>query len=220
MGSPEDLPRIYDLLNGHFGDLHWWPADGHFEMMVGAILTQNTSWKNVEKAIEALKDRRLLSPGALDGIDEEDLAAIIRSSGYYRLKAKRLKSLVRFFLEEYSGSIETMSAQKLPALREKLLDVWGVGPETADSILLYACKKPVFIIDAYTRRILHRHLLIRGGESDQEIGRLFMTHLPPDVALFNQFHALLVAAGKAFCRKRPECDSCPLRLLRSETGPF
>ncbi|MHB9096306.1 MAG: endonuclease III domain-containing protein [Syntrophales bacterium] len=211
-----DLLSVYNLLDGHFGNLHWWPAEGPFEVMVGAILTQNTAWTNVEKALTALKEKRLLSPAAIDRIDEETLAGIIRPSGYYHVKAKRLKSLVRFFLEEYAGSIETMSAQELPALREKLLGIRGVGPETADSILLYACGKPVFISDAYTRRILLRHRLIPEDADGQQIRDLFMTHLPHDVSLFNQFHALFVYTGKTFCRTEPKCDLCPLRILHAE----
>ncbi len=185
--------------------------------MVGAVLTQNTAWINVEKAIAALKEARLLSPGAIDCIDEETLAGIIRPSGYYHVKARRLKSLVRFFLEEYAGSIAAMSAEGLPSLRGKLLGVRGVGAETADSILLYACGKPVFISDAYTRRILQRHRLIREDADAEQIRRLFMTHLPHNVSLFNQFHALFVHTGKTFCRTEPKCDLCPLRILQSET---
>ncbi len=210
-----DLLRIYDLLNGYFGDLCWWPAEEPFEVMVGAILTQNTAWTNVEKAIRALKETRLLTPGAIDGIDEETLAGIIRPSGYYHVKAKRLKALVRFFLEEYSGSIRTMSAEELPVLREKLLGIQGVGPETADCILLYACGKPVFISDAYTRRILQRHGMIPEDAEGHLTRELFMTHLPPDASLFNQFHALFVYTGKTFCRTKPKCDPCPLRILHS-----
>ncbi len=211
-----DLLKIYDLLNGYFGDLHWWPAEEPFEVMVGAILTQNTAWTNVEKAIRALKETRLLTPGAIDRIDEETLAGIIRPSGYYHVKAKRLKALVRFFLEEYSGNIRDMSAEELPLLREKLLAIQGVGPETADCILLYACGKPVFISDAYTRRILQRHRLIPDDAEGHQIRELFMTHLPHDASLFNQFHALFVYTGKTFCRAKPKCDPCPLRILHSE----
>ncbi|MHB8910527.1 MAG: endonuclease III domain-containing protein [Syntrophales bacterium] len=212
------LLRVYSLLDRHFGNLHWWPAEGPFEVMVGAILTQNTAWSNVEKAIAALKEGKLLSPAAIDRIDEEILAGIIRPSGYYHVKAKRLKSLVRFFLAEYSGSIEAMSAEELPLLREKLLAIRGVGPETADSILLYACGKPVFVSDAYTRRILQRHQMIPEEADGELIRNLFMTHLPHDVSLFNQFHALFVYAGKYFCRTTPKCDLCPLQILRSEAG--
>ena len=215
----EDLLKVYELLHGYFGDLHWWPADSPFEVMVGAILTQNTAWTNVEKAISALKDRNLLSPAALFRVDEEILAEIIRPSGYYHVKAKRLKSLVLFLFEEYSGNIEQMYAETLPVLREKLLGVQGIGPETADSILLYACRKPVFISDAYTQRILRRHGLIPEDTDVTQIRTLFMTHLPHNASLFNQFHALLVYTGKTFCRKIPKCIPCPLRILLGETGP-
>jgi endonuclease III related protein len=209
----EDLLKVYELLHGYFGNLHWWPADSPFEVMVGAILTQNTAWTNVEKAISALKNRNLLSPAALFQIEEEVLAEIIRPSGYYHIKAKRLKSLVRFLFDEYSGSIERMCAETLIVLREKLLSVRGIGPETADSILLYACRKPVFISDAYTQRILRRHGLIPEDTDVSQIRALFMTHLPHDPSLFNQFHALLVYTGKTFCRKSPKCTRCPLRIL-------
>jgi endonuclease III related protein len=214
----EDLLKVYDLLQGYFGDLHWWPADSPFEVMVGAILTQNTAWTNVEKAVSALKERNLLSPAALFRIDEKILAEIIRPSGYYHVKAKRLKSFVLFLLVEYSGSIERMCAETLTVLREKLLGVRGVGPETADSILLYACRKPVFISDAYTQRILRRHGLIPEDADVTQIRTLFMTHLPHNASLFNQFHALLVNAGKTFCRKTPKCTPCPLRILLEKTG--
>jgi len=217
MGCREDLLSIYEILNAHFGDLHWWPADDPFEVMVGAILTQNTAWTNVEKAIAALKERRLLSPGALSRLGEETLAGIIRPSGYYHIKAKRLKAFVRFFLDEYEGSVEAMSVGDIPLLREKLLRVPGIGPETADSILLFACQKPVFVSDAYTRRILHRHRLVPEDADYDQIQTLFMANLPPDVSLFNQFHALLVQTGKIFCRKTPQCNPCPLVILPAET---
>ena len=215
-----DLLRVYGLLNGHFGDLHWWPAEEPFEVMVGAILTQNTAWKNVEKAIAALKGKRLLSPEALFRIAEEKLAGIIRPSGYYNVKAQRLKSFVRFLQEEYAGNIGIMSTEGLPVLRKKLLSVRGIGQETADSILLYACGKPIFVCDAYTRRILHRHGLIDNDADYRRIQEMFMDHLPHDAALFNQFHALIVYAGKTFCRKVPKCDPCPLRTLHAERTPL
>jgi endonuclease-3 related protein len=219
MVGREDLLKVYELLCGYFGDLHWWPADSPFEVMVGAILTQNTAWTNVEKAISALKDRKLLSPTALFRTEEEILAEIIRPSGYYHIKAKRLKSLVGFLLDEYSGNIERMCTESLPVLREKLLSVRGIGPETADSILLYACRKPVFVSDTYTQRILRRHGLIPKDTDVSQIRTLFMTHLPHNITLFNQFHALLVHTGKTFCRKVPKCTPCPLRTLLGETGP-
>jgi endonuclease-3 related protein len=210
---------MYALLDGHFGNLRWWPAEEPFEVMVGAILTQNTAWTNVEKAIAALKGERLLSPEALSQIAEEALATIIRPSGYYNVKAKRIKSFVRFFREEYAGNIAIMSTEELPILREKLLGVRGIGQETADSILLYACGKPVFVCDAYTRRILHRHGMIDDGADYRRIQEMFMNHLPHDAPLFNQFHALIVYAGKTFCRKMPKCERCPLSTLRPKGQP-
>ena len=213
MDHREELLKIYKLLDGYFGDLHWWPADNPFEVMVGAILTQNTAWTNVEMAIKALRKRRLLTPAALLRIPEDDLAEIIRASGYYHLKAARLKAFVRFFMDDYSGNVAAMKAEGLPLLRKKLLGVRGVGPETADSILLYACEKPIFVSDAYTRRVLLRHGLIDEAADYDGIQSLVMASLPNDVNLFNQFHALIVVAAKTFCRKRPECADCPLAIL-------
>jgi endonuclease-3 related protein len=215
MDHREELLKIYKLLDGYFGDLHWWPAISPFEVMVGAILTQNTAWTNVEMAIKALRKRRLLTPAALSRIPEDDLAVIIRPSGYYHLKTVRLKALVRFLMDDYSGSVAAMKAEGLPLLRAKLLGIRGVGPETADSILLYACQKPVFVSDAYTRRIFLRHGLIDEAAGYDEIQSLVMASLPSDVNLFNQFHALIVVAAKTFCRKRPECADCPLAILNT-----
>jgi len=208
-----ELLRIYGRLNDHFGDLHWWPAEGPFEVMLGAILTQNTAWTNVEKAIKGLRERGLLSPEALEKIDETDLAEIIRPSGYFRVKARRIKAFLLFFRNGYAARVEAMAAEPADSLRERLLAVSGIGPETADSILLYACGKPVFVSDAYTQRILHRHHLIDRDAGVSEVRTLFMENLPHDVSLFNQFHALLVATGKTFCRKRPKCGECPLGIL-------
>jgi endonuclease III related protein len=216
IGHREELLKIYELLNEHFGDLHWWPADDPFEVMVGAILTQNTAWTNVEKVIHALRERQLLTPMALHFITDDELARIIRPSGYYHLKAGRLKALVRLLMMEYSGNLEAMKAEDLSQLRDKLLGVKGIGPETADCILLYACEKPIFVSDAYTKRILSRHGMIRNDADYQEIQSLFMNHLQPDVALFNRYHALIVNAGKSFCRKKAECDACPLAILQAE----
>ena len=216
MASRKDLLKIYKLLNNHFGALHWWPADSPFEVMVGAVLTQNTAWTNVEKAIAALKTRNLLSPESLWQTNEDALSDVIRPSGYYRVKARRLKSLVRFLLDEYDGHIDRMRTERLSLLREKLLCVSGIGPETADSILLYACGKPVFVSDAYTKRIFLRHGLIPKTMEVPQISELVMSLLPRDASLFNQYHALLVNAGKHFCRKSPNCAPCPLRDLLPE----
>jgi endonuclease-3 related protein len=213
MGRREDLLKIYELLNGYFGDLHWWPADDPFEVMVGAILTQNTAWTNVEKAIKALREKRFLSPATLFDMPEDELAQIIRPSGYYRVKAGRLKAFVRFVMTEYSGNVETIQDEPLLRLRNKLLDIKGIGQETADSMLLYACRKPIFVSDAYTKRILVRHGLIGKDTDYHSIQALFMKHLRPDVSFFNQYHALIVNTGKIFCRKEPQCARCPLAVL-------
>ena len=218
MDCRQDLLGIYERMNARFGNLRWWPADGPFEVMVGAILTQNTAWTNAEKAIGSLRERGLLSPAALSRIGEEALAGIVRPSGFFRIKARRLKTFVRFFLEEFGGSAEEMSKIETGLLREKLLGVPGVGPETADSILLYACEKPSFVSDAYTRRILLRHRLIPETADYEWIRNLFMENLPPDVPLFNQFHALFVQTGKEFCGRTPRCVPCPLGESRPETG--
>ncbi|MFB3924649.1 MAG: endonuclease III domain-containing protein [Syntrophales bacterium] len=204
------LLEIYNLLHAHFGDQGWWPADSPFEVIVGAILTQNTSWANVEKAIWNLKSAGLLTPGALRRIEVRRLAELIRPSGYYNIKTVRLKNFLNFLEEEYCSDLERMFAEDGHILRRKLLAVKGIGPETADSILLYAGNKPVFVVDVYTRRILERHRVIREGLGYEEIQSLFMDNLPASAELFNQYHALIVNAGKSFCRKRPRCGSCPL----------
>ena len=204
------LLEIYNLLHAHFGDQGWWPADSPFEVIVGAILTQNTSWTNVEKAIRNLKSAGLLTPGTLRWIEARRLAELIRPSGYYNIKTVRLKNFLNFLEKEYCSDLEKMFAEDDHILRRKLLAVKGIGPETADSILLYAGNKPVFVVDVYTRRILERHRVIREGLGYEEIQSLFMDNLPASAELFNQYHALIVNAGKNFCRKRPRCGSCPL----------
>ena len=215
MDHREVLLKMYRLLDRYFGNLHWWPAVSPFEVMVGAILTQSTAWTNVEIAIKALLKRRLLTPAALSRIPEDELAEVIRASGYYHLKATRLKAFVRFFMDDYGGKVEAMKAEEIPLLREKLLGIRGVGPETADSILLYACQKPIFVSDAYTRRIFLRHHLIDQKEDYYGIQSLVMASLPKDTNLFKQLHALIVVTAKTFCKKRAECADCPLAILDS-----
>jgi endonuclease-3 related protein len=210
MNIRTELVGIHERMERHFGDLHWWPADSPFEVMVGAILTQNTAWANVEKAINNLKNRGLLSTDQILRLPAAELTELIRPSGYFRLKTARLTAFVKFFVKNYSGSVEEMQKETLPVLRDKLRGVWGVGPETADSILLYACEKPVFVIDAYTRRILLRHRLISEGVSYDAIQALFLENLPHEVPLFKQYHALIVNTAKHFCRKIPNCSGCPL----------
>lgn len=208
------VESIYTTLLDHFGPQNWWPAETPFEVMVGAVLTQNTSWTNVSRAISSLKNENILSPSLLHELPLEVLAEKIRPSGYYNLKAKRLKNLLNLIAEEIelSGSLDSFFSQDREVLREKLLQVKGIGPETADSILLYAADKPVFVVDAYTYRFLLRHGLIGEESSYQEMQELFMDSLPEETALFNEYHALIVRLGKEFCRKtRPLCSECPLR---------
>ena len=205
------LMNIYQRLYGAFGPLHWWPGETPFEVMVGAILTQNTSWRNVEKAIQKLKGEGVLNPQGIHHLKKSQLASLIRSSGYYQVKADRLKAFVDFIFKEYDGNIRKMERERLERLREKLLKVKGIGPETADSILLYGLKKPIFVVDAYTKRILSRHGIISEKASYEEVQRLFMDHLPHKERLFNEYHALLVHLGKTLCKKIPRCDICPLK---------
>jgi len=207
------LMEIYHKLFKAYGPRHWWPGETPFEVMVGAILTQNTSWRNVEKAIQKLKDKGVLNAEGIHQLRKSQLAPLIRSSGYYRIKAERLKAFEGFLFEEYDGDIEKMGEERLPVLRQKLIGVNGIGPETADSILLYGLNKPIFVVDAYTKRILSRHGMISENASYEEIQRLFMSHLPMDVRLFNEYHALLVYLGKTLCKKVPRCDECPLNSI-------
>jgi endonuclease-3 related protein len=196
------------------GPQHWWPGRTRFEIIVGAILTQNTSWTNLERAIANLRRENLLTPGAIENASFGRLARLIRSSGYFRQKAKKLKSFVHFLRVAYGGSLTRMFRASTAALRPQLLAVHGIGPETADSILLYAGGHPVFVVDAYTRRIFERHELITPKHSYERIRQLFERSLPADVALYNEFHALIVHTGKTQCRKRdPRCSECPLQPL-------
>ena len=205
--------KIYWALYRAYGPRHWWPGETDFEVMVGAVLTQNTSWRNVEKAIQKLKEKRALSPGGVRRLKTTQLASLIRSSGYYRIKADRLKSFVDFLYEEYGGNLRRMRREGLEELRKKLLRVMGIGPETADSILLYGLRKPIFVVDGYTRRILSRHGLISEKASYEEIQKLFIDYLPGDEKLFNEYHALLVHLGKTLCKNIPKCEVCPLNGL-------
>ena len=204
------LISVYERLLATYGAQYWWPAKTPFEVMVGAILTQNSAWVNVEKAIRRLEESGCLSAAALRRIDEAELSQLIYSCGYYRAKARKLKVLASW-LEETSGdNLEKLFALEADELRRQLVAVHGVGPETADSIMLYAGGKPSFVIDAYTRRILSLLGLASGKESYDALKRLFENNLPSDVDLFKEYHALLVRHGKDFCRKRPLCDECCL----------
>ncbi|NOZ25354.1 MAG: endonuclease III domain-containing protein [Nitrospirae bacterium] len=209
------LMDIFRRLHSAFGPQHWWPGDGPFEVMVGAILTQNTNWTNVERAIENLKRAKALTPAAINRMSQERLAGLIRPAGYFNIKAGRLKSFVGFFIERYFGRVSRMKDVDTPTLRRQLLKVHGIGPETADSILLYALGRPVFVIDAYTKRVLSRHGIMDASESYERFQELFHAALPHDAGLFNEYHALLVRLGKEFCRPKPRCEGCPLSGLLS-----
>ena len=194
----------------HFGHAGWWPGETPFEVCVGAILTQNTSWTNVEAALDVLRRRGRLSYDGLRALPPSRLAPLIRSSGYFNLKARRVKAFVGFLGREYAGRVEAMAGDEPRALRARLLAVDGIGRETADSIVLYAAGLPLFVIDAYTRRIFGRLGLLRGHEPYAEVQEFFMTRLGPDAALYNDYHAQIVRLGKDVCRPRPRCDACPL----------
>ncbi len=202
--------EIYHKLYHAFGPQHWWPGDSPFEVAVGAILTQNTNWVNVEKAVENLKRKMVFNAKSIHELKTEKLASIIKPAGYFNVKAKRLKAFIHFLMNDYHGSMNRMKREKVDTLRTKLLHVHGIGPETADSILLYALDKPVFVIDAYTKRSLSRHNLIRYDESYERVQDLFHAILKRDTELFNEYHALFVRLGKTFCRNKPMCDRCPL----------
>ena len=211
--TSERLLKIYQALYKTIGPRGWWPGDSPFEVIIGAILTQNTSWKNVETAISALKDNHLLDPVKLIKVDEGILANTIRSSGFFNIKAKRIKNFIHFLFENYQGRLERMFSEHVNPLREKLLTINGIGPETADSILLYAGGKPIFVVDAYTKKILLRHNLISKADGYDETQALFMENLEKDVQMFNEYHALLVYVGKYFCKRIPGCESCPMKGL-------
>ncbi|MGB8991582.1 MAG: endonuclease III domain-containing protein [Desulfobaccales bacterium] len=204
------LTELYDTLWEAWGPQDWWPGDTPFEVAVGAILTQNTNWGNVAQAITALKREELLTPQALHDLPESELARLIRPAGYYNVKARRLKNFLDFLANDYQYSMAHMADADLERLRPALLGVKGIGPETADSILLYALDKPTFVVDAYTFRILSRHGLILEACSYEELRQLFMEHLPPDVPIYQEYHALLVRLGKDWCRPQPRCPDCPV----------
>lgn len=207
------LTEIYQLLFDRFGPQNWWPGQTRFEIIVGAVLTQNTNWANVEKAIANLKSADLLTPDKLHRLDIAKLAELIRSAGYYNIKAKRLKNLLNWLFQTCDGQLTNLENFDTDRLQTQLLSIKGIGRETADSILLYAFDRPVFVVDAYTARIALRHHLIDPGADYQQLQDLFQSNLPQDIKLFNEYHALLVRAGKEFCRPKAKCTGCPLQKL-------
>ncbi len=218
---PSTLSEAYRRLFEAFGPQQWWPGQSPFEVMVGAVLTQNTSWRNVERAIHNLRQADLLEPQPLYAVPVEELEELIRPAGYFRVKARRLRSLVGFVVERYGGSLEAMFATELAELRRQLLALNGIGPETADSILLYAGGLPSFVVDAYTHRVFSRHGWIDFAADYHEIQEYVESALPRDVQQYNEFHALLVRVGKDYCRKTgSRCAECPLRELLPRGGPL
>ena len=210
----DKLMEIHDLLYDRYGPQHWWPGDSRFEIILGAILTQNTNWTNVEKAIANLKAANCLDPAPIAEMEIEKLAELIRPAGYYNLKARRLKNFMDWLFDDrFAGDLDIVAQMATDILRQELLAIKGIGPETADSIVLYAFEKPVFVIDAYTCRVLGRHGLLEPEAGYEQIREFFESALPADVKLFNEYHALLVQVGKEFCRPRAKCDNCPLESL-------
>lgn len=210
------IDKAFKLLYNAYGPQYWWPADSDFEVMVGAILTQNTNWANVEKAISNLKSAGLFSPHALYKLPIERLAELIRPAGYYNIKAERLRAFLEYLYHRWGGDVELMKTENTEQLRQELLQVKGIGPETADSILLYALNRPVFVVDAYTKRILQRHGIVGENATYSEIQDIFHRVLPRNPQLFNEYHALLVAVGKNNCKRTPLCSRCPLSPLLPE----
>ncbi len=209
------LLRLYASLLARFGHAHWWPAETPFEVCVGAVLTQNTAWTNVERALHALRGAGLLEPQAMAGLSADELAPLIRCAGTYNVKARRLRALLDFLMRECDGDLTRLRTRAPAELRARLLAVNGIGPETADAILLYAVGLPVFVVDAYTRRVFARLGLVGARDAYEQVQRFFMQRLPRDAALFNDYHAQIVRLAKAACRARPRCEHCPL----AETCP-
>jgi endonuclease III related protein len=209
----QQLNEIYELLLEAFGPQHWWPGETTFEIILGAILTQNTSWTNVAKAIANLKAAGGLDPDKLHALDSEAIEKLIRPAGYFRLKTKRLRNFMQWLFDEYGGDLDALAQVETRRLREELLGISGIGPETADSILLYAFNRPVFVVDTYTARVTVRHGLIEPDIDYEQLQYLFESNLESDAAHFNEYHALLVCVGKDFCKPKPKCAACPLEGL-------
>ena len=208
------LMRYYRAMRDRFGHRGWWPGEGRLEICVGAILTQNTNWKNVEKAIISLRDSGNLSIDRLVALRESKLARLIRPAGYYNVKAKRLKNFIKHVRSAWGADLDAMLDRPVSVLRRELLSINGIGPETADSIILYAAERASFVVDAYTVRIFLRHGLIGPDDNYSSIKELCEKSLPGDVDLWNDFHAQIVETGKNFCRPRARCEGCPLEAFR------
>lgn len=209
-----DLLAIYGALSAAFGHQHWWPAETAFETMIGAILAQNVAWRNAAQAVRNLDAAGMLDPDRLAAADAGEIACLIVPSRFYNRKAGRIREFARVYVAEFEADPATMAAVEAESLRKRLLAIKGLGKETVDSILLYACAKPVFVVDAYTRRIFSRYGLLPEDASYDGMQRLFMENLAPDPDLFNDYHAQIVFLGNTVCRKTPLCDRCPIRVVR------
>lgn len=213
------LQQVYDRLLAAYGPQSWWPGETPLEVLVGAVLVQNTAWPNAARAIDRLREADKLDALRLHQTPLEELEQLIRPAGVFRVKARRLKNLVALVAERYGGSLERMLQEPLPELRAELLAVDGVGPETADAILLYAGEKATFVVDAYTRRVLTRHGWAAASATYDQLKTQFEEALPRDAQMFNEYHALLVEVGKRHCRRTPRCEGCPLVDMLPEGGP-
>lgn len=216
---PTVSAKVFRTLARELGPQHWWPAESPFEVMVGAMLVQNTAWKNVERALDNLRAADLLAPLRLAAVAEDELAELIRPAGYYRVKAKRLRHLLTFLIERFAGSIDAMGAVPVDVMRRELLAIHGVGPETADSILNYALDHAALVVDAYTLRIWTRHGWIGPRADYHKLQAEVARGLPTDAQAYNELHALIVNVGHHWCKRTPKCESCPLRELLPADGP-
>lgn len=220
---PRRLPPLVDLyqdMHAAFGPQYWWPGETPFEVIVGAVLVQSVSWRNVERAIDNLKRADLLDPHRLHAVKQPRLEKLVQPAGYYRVKARRLRNVLNFLIDEHQGDLDRLFALPLEDARAQLLAVNGVGPETADSILLYAGHLPKFVVDAYTRRILLRHGWLAPPATYEKMQKLFEARLEPEAQFFNEYHALIVRVGNQYCRATPRCDECPLRHRLPRSGPL
>ena len=213
------LRAYYDDLLAHFGPSGWWPGDTPFEVCVGAILTQNTAWANVEKAIANLKRLRMMSASTILAAPVDELEDALIPSGYFRVKSRRLRRFCEYLIDQHGGSVERMARTPIAVLRAQLLAVHGIGPETADDILLYACDKPVFVVDTYTRRVFARHGFVEPSVTYETLQEFLTSYLPEDLHLYKDYHAQIVNVGKEYCKPTPRCADCPLRHRLPPCGP-
>lgn len=213
MDSQIKLLRIYDSLLNYFGHQSWWPSTSHFETIIGAILAQGVAWKNVTMAIENLKENDLLNPKKLLYAKTDEIAIQIKPSRFYNQKSKKIKNFIIFYYNDYNADLALMASEETDILRDKLLKVNGLGEETVDSILLYACEKPIFVVDTYTKRIFSRYGLLNPKLNYKEVQHFFMKNLPSDIKLFNDYHAQIVNLGNKVCTKNPLCTNCPIKEI-------